>query len=210
MIEIDRHKIYESHGYRFKNYVLLTDDEKFMVLQWRNHVKVRNVMLNKEIITIENHLLFIEELNKRNDCYYWLVIDPFGLNVGVLDITHINRERDQGEIGFYLNPTEAGKGFDFMIECDYFVFAQLKLKNNVVTVNANNRDILLFHKFIGETFESVEEKDDEVFLINRHSGGDYLLQNYLDLTLASYAKFVKNNKHNDKLFKIKNKYYGIK
>lgn len=210
MIEIDRNKIYESHGYKFKNFVCLTYDEQLMILQWRNNENVRNVMVNKDLISKEDHLQFINGLKSRSDCYYWLVIDPQGTDIGVLDITHIDRNNDQGEVGFYLNPSEAGKGFIFMIECDYFVFSLLKLKNNVVTVNANNRDILLFHKYIGETFETIEIIGDELFFINRHSNGDYLLKHYNDFSLTSYAKFVKNNRHNERLFNIDNKYYGIK
>ena len=209
MIQIDRLKVYESHGYRFKNFVCLSDDEKQMILKWRNHEKVRNMMVNKEIIPLNKHLEFIKSLNDRDDCFYWLVKDPAGNNLGVLDISHFNTIKDQGEIGFYLNPSEVGKGFYFMIECDYFVFSQLKLKNNIVTVNARNRDILLFHKFIGESFEIVEKIGDETFFINRHSGGDYLIQQYGEMSIINYAKFVKNNRHNKELFIIDNIKYGI-
>ena len=31
MIEIDRYKIYESQGYKFKNFVCLTEEEKRML-----------------------------------------------------------------------------------------------------------------------------------------------------------------------------------
>jgi len=54
MIQIDRQKIYESHGYTFKNFVCLTEEEKMMILDWRNHENVRKEMVNKELISVEN------------------------------------------------------------------------------------------------------------------------------------------------------------
>ena len=108
MIEIEKHKIYESHGYHFDNFVDLSVEKKEMILLWRNHEKVRNMMVNKELISEENHFKFIEGLNDRNDCYYWLVKDPKGVEVGVLDVIHVDYDKDEGEIGYYINPDEFG------------------------------------------------------------------------------------------------------
>lgn len=195
MIQIDRNKIYESHGYRFKNFVCLTEDEKKMILEWRNHEKVRSVMVNKDVISLEDHLKFINSLENRDDCYYWLVIDPTGVNVGVLDVVHIDWDKDVGEIGFYLNQDELGKGFQFMIECDYFVFSQLQLGNNLVTVNINNKDIHIFNKYIGVQYEGIEVIDNKRFFVSKHANGKYLIQHYDELNLKDYARFVRRNKN---------------
>ncbi len=194
MIKIDKRKVYESHGYKFKNFITLTLEEKLKILEWRNHERVRNMMVNKETISRDSHLMFIESLNAREDCFYWLVKDPAGVDVGVLDVIHVNFENNEGEIGFYLNPSEAGKGFQFMIECDYFVFSQLELGNNIITANVNNQDVLLFDKYIGVVFESVEKIGDELFYINKHGNGDYIIQHYHEFNLLDYARFVKKNK----------------
>lgn len=195
MIQIDRNKIYESHGYRFKNFVCLTEDEKKMILEWRNHEKVRSVMVNKDVISLEDHLKFINSLENRDDCYYWLVIDPTGVNVGVLDVVHIDWDKDVGEIGFYLNQDELGKGFQFMIECVYFVFSQLQLGNNLVTVNINNKDIHIFNKYIGVQYEGIEVIGNKRFFVSKHANGKYLIQHYDELNLKDYARFVRRNKN---------------
>lgn len=195
MIQIDRNKIYESHGYRFKNFVCLTEDEKKMILEWRNHEKVRSVMVNKDVISLEDHLKFINNLENRDDCYYWLVIDPTGVNVGVLDVVHIDWDKDVGEIGFYLNQDELGKGFQFMIECVYFVFSQLQLGNNLVTVNINNKDIHIFNKYIGVQYEGIEVIGNKRFFVSKHANGKYLIQHYDELNLKDYARFVRRNKN---------------
>lgn len=196
MIEIDKYKEYESHGYRFKNFLLLSDDEKRMVLDWRNHEKVRSMMVNKDIIPLENHLKFLESLKDRADCYYWVVFSPGDSPIGVLDLLHVAKEKDTGELGFYLNPDEAGKGFEFMIECNFFVYGVINLGNNHVTVNSKNKEILLFNKYVGTVYEGTEKIDDELFFVNRHSNGDYILQHYNDFSLSDYARFVRRNKNN--------------
>lgn len=195
MIEIDRQKIYESHGYKFKNFVCLTDAEKRMVLDWRNTDSVRKMMCSKEIIPLASHLAYIESLKTRTDCYYWLVYDPAGIEVGVLDLLHVDVEKDEGEIGYYLNPIEAGNGFEFLIECNYFVYSQLELGNNKVTINANNKEILLFYSYLGGIFEGTEKIGDEVFYVNKHATGDYMINNYDNFSLKDFARFVRNNRN---------------
>jgi UDP-4-amino-4,6-dideoxy-N-acetyl-beta-L-altrosamine N-acetyltransferase len=191
MIQIDRQKIYESHGFKFKNFVCLTDEEKVMILKWRNHENVRSLMVNKEEITFENHLKFLESLKNRTDCYYWLVTDNNGVNLGVMDIIHINDKEDTGEIGFYLNQEELGRGFEFMIESLYFVFAHLKLGNNIVTVDVNNKDIVLFNRYIGTTFEGVKDINGQSYYYSNQMKGDYLVTHYDEFSLIDYARYIR-------------------
>ena len=171
-----------------------------MILKWRNHEKVRNMMVNKEIIPLESHLRFIESLKDRDDCFYWLVTDSNGDYVGVLDIIHVDYDKDLGEIGFYLNPEELGKGFEFMIEVDYFVFHQLSLKYNIVTVDMRNRDILLFDKYIGVSFDGIKEIEGIKYLYNNHATGDYIISHYDEFNLIDYARFVKKHKNDKALY----------
>lgn len=194
MIQIDRQKIYESHGYNFKNFVSLTDDEKLMILRWRNHENVRSLMVNTEVISQENHLYFIKSLEQRSDCYYWLVSDKDGAQLGVMDIIHINYKENVGEVGFYLNQEELGRGFEFMIESLYFAFAQLKLKTNLVTVDVENKDLILFNKYIGTVFEGVKKINGKSYYFSNHMTGDYLVTHYNEFNLLDYARFIKKNK----------------
>ena len=168
MIEIDKHKVYESHGYRFINFIELSLDQKKMILEWRNHEKVRLMMVNKDPISLQSHLDYIRTLENRNDCFYWLVEGSDKSFVGVLDLLHVDLNSDMGELGFYLNPSEAGKGFEFMIECNYFVYGVLKLGNNHVTVNSRNKEILLFNEYVGTSYEGSEVIDGELFFYNKH------------------------------------------
>ncbi len=194
MIKVDKERIYESHGYKFKNFAILSLEEKLMILEWRNSEKVRNVMVHKTIIEEKDHFHFIEGLKQRNDCFYWLVIGKKEEYLGVLDVIHIDYQNNVGEIGYYLNPYEIGNGFYFMIECQYFVFSQLELGTNLVTVNIRNREIILFKQYLGGSFEGIEKIEDERFLVNKHANGDYIINHYKDFNLIDFARFVKNNK----------------
>ena len=178
MIKIDKKKIYESNGYKFKNFVILTQEEKLMILEWRNNDKVRKVMVNKDIILEDDHLRFIEGLNEREDCYYWLVEDADGNDIGVLDIIHVNEVNDVGEIGFYLNPAQSGMGFYFVIECEFFIYNTIKLGCNLSTVDVDNKDVLMLNTYLGAVYEGVKEINGRKFYYNNHSNGRHILSRY--------------------------------
>ena len=157
MIEIDRKKIYESHGYKFKNFVCLTEEEKRMVLEWRNSLEIRRWMLNSDTISLENHLVFIEGLNDRSDCYYWLVFKPDGDPIGVFDITNIDREKNLTECGDYAKPKKFDDGFYFLRECLYFYFNILDIENNYTEAAVDNRNIHALNTFFGIEYNGEKE-----------------------------------------------------
>jgi len=109
-------------------------------------------------------------------------------------LVHIVETDDIGEIGFYLNQSELGRGFDFMLESLYFVFGVLKLGNNLVTVDVNNKDLVFFNKYIGTQFDGIKEIDGNRFYYSDRMTGEYLLTHYNEMSLLNYARFVKKNK----------------
>ncbi len=205
MIQIDKKKIYESHGYKFKNFVSLTHEEKLMVLEWRNHDKVRKMMVNKDIISETEHLRFIENLKEREDCFYWLVVDREGNDIGVLDIIHVDEKNDAGELGFYLNPLEVGKGFEFVLECDYFIFNTIKLGNNLITIDVDNKDVLMLNAYFGTTFEGIKEIEGKKYYYNNHTNGKNLVRRYHEFRLRDYIAFMKA--HKNIVEELKQKYH---
>lgn len=157
MIEIDRYKIYESHGYKFKNFVCLTDEEKRMVLEWRNSPEIRKWMINSGEISLENHLAFIDGLRTRSDCYYWLVYKPDGVPIGVFDITKIDRGNNLTECGDYAKPKKFDDGFYFLRECLYFYFNILEIEKNYTEAAVDNRNIHMLNTFFGIEYNGEKE-----------------------------------------------------
>lgn len=205
MIKINKEKEYESHGFTFKNFVMLTLEEKLKILEWRNSDKVRQVMVNKEIITENDHLKFIESLKERDDCYYWLVKNKNGDDIGVLDVIHIDEVNDVGEIGYYLNPLLIGMGLEFVVECEFFVYGVVELGNNIATVDVDNKAALLLNSYLGDTYEGVKTIDGITYFYNNHCNGDYLIEHYSEFNLKSYLKYMVG--HKDIINEIKD---GIK
>lgn len=195
MIKIEKEKIYESNGYKFKNFITLPIEDKLMILEWRNSEQIRKVMVNKEIIPESSHLKFIEDLKSRNDCYYWLVENRKGVNVGVLDILHVDEEQDVGEIGYYMDPTLFGMGLEFVIECEFFVYNIIRLGNNIATVDISNTAALLLNTYLGDTYEGVKTIGDATFFYNNHSNGNYIIQHYSEFNNKSYLRYMKEHKN---------------
>lgn len=195
MITVDKQKIYESHGYKFKNFVLLSHDEKIMILNWRNNETVRKVMINKDTISEHNHLRFIEGLKERDDCYYWLVINGKDEKIGVIDILHVDKENDVGELGYYMDPSLIGMGLEFVVECEFFVYNIIKLGNNIATVNVKNKSALLLNTYLGDTYEGLQTIDGESFFYNNHANGNYLIEHYLDFNLDGYLTYMRKHKN---------------
>lgn len=188
MIEIDRQKIYESHGYKFKNFVCLTDEEKRMVLDWRNSPNVRKWMYNSEPIELKDHMRFIDSLINKNDRYYWLVISPSNDYIGAFDITSVDFEKDFAEMGYYLNPSPLfmGEGLSFVKECHYFLFFYLLVGNNYGAIDKDNITAYLLAKYLGGVFSDENEK----YYVTHNYDRDLFLERY-EATVSDYISFYK-------------------
>lgn len=197
MIEIDHNKIYESHGYKFKNFVRLTEEEKRMVLDWRNSPEIRKWMLNSGEISLENHLKFIEGLKNRIDCYYWLVYKPDGDPIGVFDITNVDREKNLTECGDYAKPRRFDDGFYFLRECLYFYFNILEIEKNYTEAAVENKNIHALNTFFGIDYngekEIVEEGQVSKYLTCDSFNRDIFNTKY-KLGFRDYLDFIKGYK----------------
>jgi len=103
----------EVHGVSFKNFIKLNNNEIIEVLNWRNHEQVRSMMISKEIISINDHIQFIEKLKKTNEKVYWVAIFK-GKLIGVVDLYNINEE--SAFWGYYLNPEYIGSSYGILLE----------------------------------------------------------------------------------------------
>lgn len=195
MINIDKNAIYESHGYKFKNFVLMSLEEKQMVLEWRNTPSVRKWMYNSESIELRDHLSFIENLCQREDRYYWLVISPSGNNIGVFDIISVDQKKDIAEMGYYLNPSPEymGEGLAFVKECHYFFFHTLSIKNIYGAVNKQNINAYLLAKYLGASFS--KDEDDKYYIT--HYYDKELFRDRYSASISHYVTFCKKERTND-------------
>lgn len=138
------------------NFINLEYDEKVMILNWRNHPKIKSVMHNNLDILLDDHLNFIESLKKRDDKKYFLVKEN-SLNIGVIDF--INITKYEAELGIYSNPDLKGYGTLLLSEICTYAFETLKvqvLKAEVYKTNVTA--IQLYQKF---NFKEIQSKNKE-------------------------------------------------
>ena len=139
------------------NFINLEYDEKVMILNWRNHPKIKSVMHNNLDILLDDHLNFIESLKKRDDKKYFLVKEN-ALNIGVIDF--INITKYEAELGIYSNPDLKGYGTLLLSEICTYAIETLKvqvLKAEVYKTNVPA--IQLYQKF---NFEEIQSENKEI------------------------------------------------
>lgn len=154
---------------KFKNFINLTEEEKLLVLEWRNSDRVRLKMANQDIISLESHLSFIESLKTRTDCKYWLfMIDD--VPVGVFDIVDIGPDGKGGVTGSYIgNDDYLGYGLllvylSLAIPFEKNLFSdEVPTKENSVYVMKNNPRTYKMHKKVFGAKDLFE--DDEKWYI---------------------------------------------
>lgn len=127
------------------NFTDLNDDEKYMVLSWRNHPTVKKWMHNSDDISLEEHLNFIKKLKNSKNKFYFLVQEN-GTYIGVIDF--INISSDFCEFGLYANIALKGKGkgnllIDLVIK---YAFNNLHVSKLIAEVYIENERAISLYK----------------------------------------------------------------
>ena len=118
MITILKDNIKFDNEIELINFLNLTEQENELVLKWRNSDVVRKNMITQKKITKNEHKRFINNLNNREDNFYWLFFKkkkPYG-GVDILDVSFRNKHCSWG---FYLNPIMIRSGIGLLLE--YFM-----------------------------------------------------------------------------------------
>ncbi len=120
------------------NFLNLNDEEKEIIRDWRNHEDIRKWMYSDHIISLEEHINFIEGLKKDNKKFYWLARYKDGWYPGVISLNRLDVRNNNGYLGIYTNPELSGTG-SLLIEClkkVSFDIAHLHtLKSEVIETN---------------------------------------------------------------------------
>ena len=121
--------------------------DKKMILEWRNDDSIRKWMFTNEIISLDNHLRFIDALTSKKDRLYFLVQQNYQ-SIGIIDFTNINHETEKAEFGVYAKPGLKGVGEILMKSIIEYAFTILKINNLVSEVFEDNTSaIKLYKKF---------------------------------------------------------------
>ena len=151
----DKDKI-EKISIELINFIDLSYNEKVTILSWRNHPSISKWMFDKEPISLENHISYIDSLKEKKDRAYF-VVKQYGQVVGVIDFTNIDLDNAEAEIGLYAKPMLKGVGSLLMQNILEYGFNELKIKKLVATAFEDNFSaIRLYEKF---NFKQVDKVD---------------------------------------------------
>ena len=150
MLQIDIKKTYFFENYEFKNYVMLEDDEKQQMLEWRNHENIRKNMYNTQLISLESHMAFIKSLEVRTDRFYWKVSDN-DRPIGSFNIVDVDWDKGTAELGYYMAPEllGGGDGIFFIYNILAFIFDVLKLNSLYGATNVENKAAAYIDEYYG-------------------------------------------------------------
>jgi len=137
--------ILDSAKIELINFTDLSLDEKKMVLDWRNDPNIRKWMFTQEIISLDNHLDYIESLDTRKDRVYFLVKKASQM-IGVIDFTNIDYEGKRTEFGIYTNPALRGVGNVLMESMIDYAFNTFKVNTVISEVFEDNISAIRLYK----------------------------------------------------------------
>ena len=124
----------------------LSDEDKLLILDWRNHKNVSKWMHNSKKVSIQEHYLFIKGLRNNEDKKYFLIKDN-EQKIGVVSFTKI--EKKSCEFGIYSNPKCKGVGKFLMRKIISYAFNILLVDKIYAEVYADNIKAINLYKAFG-------------------------------------------------------------
>lgn len=136
------------NGFEFVLYQDLTETESNLVLDCRNHTNVRKWMFNSDIISKEDHDLFVHSLKSSIQRVYCAVFKNQKL-VGCI-YYHVIQD-GIFYAGHFLNPRIISSGFGIYFEYVYlqYFFEYLKAKEIKAQVKEDNKSMIDIHRLCG-------------------------------------------------------------
>ncbi len=143
--------------YEIINFINLNELEKELVLSWRNHEEVRKWMVNKEIISYEEHLNYINSLI-GNDNKLCFIVKTQEAYIGVVEFDEIDLQKNEAYFGLNANLDNPTRGIGRVLEeiSIYLAKEKLGLKKLKLYVYEENQRVINLHKKFG--FEITEKK----------------------------------------------------
>lgn len=121
-----------EYGLNFVNYTELNDTESQNILDIRNSEEIRKWMLNDDIISIESHNNFINNL-KKDETKQYFAIYKNEILIGSTSLCKIIRN-ESAESGFFSNPKYFRTNYGLLV---YYYGLSLMIKQfNLKRVNA--------------------------------------------------------------------------
>ncbi|VDH00940.1 Putative ribosomal N-acetyltransferase YdaF [Lysinibacillus sphaericus] len=131
-------------------------DDLQRILKWRNQDFIREVMLDSEIISFEQHSQWFNSL-QDNKTSITKIFHFNSIPYGVLNINHIDEINGTCEWGVYIGSKLAPKGIGSLLGYTalQYIFCELKIRKLSAKVLGFNERSISFHKKVGFTQEGL-------------------------------------------------------
>ena len=129
------------------NFIDLSQEEKMMILEWRNRLDIQKWMYTQNDISLEEHLDFIDSLKTIKDKLYFLVKKD-NIYIGVIDFTQI-RPNESLHMRIYTNPDLKDYDKILLETIIYFSFEILKVEKIFSEVYFENERAFSLYKIYG-------------------------------------------------------------
>jgi UDP-2,4-diacetamido-2,4,6-trideoxy-beta-L-altropyranose hydrolase len=141
-----------------ESYANISEADKVLTLNMRNHSEVKKFMFNKKEIPKNEHINFIQKLADRTDIRYFLIKQNTKV-IGSINFTQINLYNSV-EFGIYTNPFEDNKNAGKILEsvASNYAFNELGVKKILLKVLNDNKRAINFYKKSG--FRFINNKKD--------------------------------------------------
>ncbi|QIR75953.1 UDP-4-amino-4,6-dideoxy-N-acetyl-beta-L-altrosamine N-acetyltransferase [Sulfurospirillum diekertiae] len=155
--------------YEIINFINTTENEKTLILQWRNNENVRKWMVNKDIISLDEHCKYIESL-RHNDKKLCFLIKNNHNYLGVVEFDLIDLKNNSAYFGLSANMDNKRPGVGTVLQeiCLYISKDKLKIKNLLLYVFSNNKNaISLYEKFGFKTIKEDFIYNEKIFFMEK-------------------------------------------
>lgn len=150
-----------------KDFTTLTRAEQYLILAWRNDIKITAFVKTKEI-SFKEHFDFIKALKQEKTKKYFLVYENEEI-LGV--ISFVNITPYSCEFGLYQNPHLQGKGKVLMQEILNYAFNILKVLELQSSVLKFNQKALKLYLNLGFYIQKEDEQSFIIKLVKPHRIG---------------------------------------
>ncbi|ADR18633.1 pseudaminic acid biosynthesis N-acetyl transferase [Calditerrivibrio nitroreducens DSM 19672] len=182
----DNLKQFYYEGLDFIDFTIINSEDKHSeILAIRNNDSIRKYMYNDKIITLEEHIQFVNSLKKDNTKRYWAAYE-YSTFVGSINLTEIDWVNKRAKLGIYTNQSIKGVGVKLLNTLKWIAFEKFSLNCLRLEVLANNIKAISFYEKNQFKLEGVLR--------------EYVLQNesYLDSKIYSILRkeYYENNHGN--------------
>ena len=148
---IDPRDNYDMNDVEIINFLNLSSEEREIVLDWRNHENIRKWMYSDNIISLDEHINFIDQLVRDTNNFYWVVKNKDGLYLGTIYLNRTDFKNKHAYIGIYVNPYNEikNKGYLLIQSIKSLAFEIAGLHTLKLEVINNNRKAINFYKKSG-------------------------------------------------------------